>query len=292
MLNFSYPQVSISLRYRRAVVVKRVGILYHPMKKAAANLARKLEGLLNNHSVSAWRCSAWEREKIKSRVDGTDLVLSIGGDGTILRAAQAVANTTIPITGINLGRLGFMTELSAEEAVTELPALLAGKGRIDERAMLEARFDGGKQTFYALNDIVLARGAIARTISVEASISDEQLTTYKADGVIVATATGSTGYSLAAGGPILHPQAREFTLLPIMPHLSLAYPLVLPPETVVRLHVVTTHEATVSIDGHINLPLLSGTTIVVRLSDHRARFLRVHAEAFYGSLEQKLKGKR
>jgi NAD+ kinase len=148
------------------VVVKKVGILYHPMKKAAGNLARKLEGLLNNHSVSAWRCSAWKGEEIKTRIDGTDLVLSIGGDGTILRAAQAVANTTTPITGINLGRLGFMTELSAEEAVARLPALLAGEGQIDERAMLEAQFTGSKQIFYALNDVVLARGAIARTISV------------------------------------------------------------------------------------------------------------------------------
>jgi NAD+ kinase len=292
MLNFSCPQASISLLIRRAVVVKRVGILYHPMKKAAGNLARKLEGLLINHSVSAWRCSAWEGEEIKTRLDGTDLVLSIGGDGTILRAAQAVANTATPITGINLGRLGFMTELSAEEAVDKLPVLLTGEGQIDERAMLEARFDGSQQTFYALNDVVLARGAIARTISVEASIGDEQLTTYKADGVIVATATGSTGYSLAAGGPILHPQASEFTLLPIMPHLSLAYPLVLPPETVVRLRIVTTHKATLSIDGHINLPISSGTTIVVRISTQRARFLRVNPKAFYGSLEQKLKGKR
>jgi NAD+ kinase len=274
------------------VVIKKVGILYHPMKKAAGNLARKLEGLLNNHSVSVWRCSAWEGEEIKTRVDGTDLVLSIGGDGTILRAAQALVNTTTPITGINLGRLGFMTELSAEEAIAKLPVLLAGEGQIDERAMLEARLTGSKQIFYALNDVVLARGGMARTISVEASIGDEQLATYKADGVIVATATGSTGYSLAAGGPILHPQSREFTLLPIMPHLSLAYPLVLPPETVVRLHVVTTHEATLSIDGHINLPLSSGTTLVVRSSAHRARFLRIHPEAFYSSLEQKLKGKR
>jgi NAD+ kinase len=274
------------------VVIKKVGILYHPMKKAAGNLARKLEGFINNHGASAWQCSAWEMERIKAQVYDTDLILSIGGDGTILRAAQAIAPGTTPIVGINLGRLGFMTELSADDAIAELPALLAGEGRIDERAMLEVQPTSREQLFYALNDVVLARGAVARIVSVEASIGDQQLTTYKADGVIVATATGSTGYSLAAGGPILHPQAKEFTLLPIMPHLSLAYPLVLPPETMVRLRIITTHEATLSIDGHINLPLSSGATLLVRLSAHRARFLRIHPEAFYGSLEQKLKGKR
>jgi NAD+ kinase len=273
------------------VVINRVGILYPRLNNATGNLARKLEGFINNHGVSTWQCSAWEMERIKAQLDGTDLVISIGGDGTILRAAQAIAPCMIPITGINLGRLGFMTELSADDTIAKLPALLAGEGRIDERAMLEAQLTEREQLFYALNDVVLARGAVARTVSVEASIGDQQLTTYKTDGVIVATATGSTGYSLAAGGPILHPQAREFTILPIVPHLSLAYPLVLQPETVVRLRIVTTHEATLSIDGHINLPLSSGTTIVVRLSDHRARFLRIHPEAFYSSLEQKLKGK-
>lgn len=274
------------------MVVKRVGVLYHPMKKAAGKLAQELEGILSNRGVSAWRCSAWERERIKAQVDDTDLVLSIGGDGTILRAAQAVAPSTTPITGINLGRLGFMTELTAGEAMDKLPALLAGEGWIDERAMLEISPAIAGQVFYVLNDVVLARGAIARTVSVEASIDEEQLTTYKADGVIVATATGSTGYSLAAGGPILHPHSEEFILLPIMPHLSLAYPLVLPSNTVVKLRIITAHEATLSVDGHINLPLSSGTSIIVRLSAHRARFLRIHPEAFYGSLEKRLKGKR
>ena len=242
--------------------------------------------------VFAWLCSAWEGEKIKAQVNDTDLILSIGGDGTILRAVQAVVPEVTPITGINLGKLGFMTELSADEAADKLPALLAGEGWIDERAMLEAQLSDTEQIFYALNDVVLARGAIARIVYIEASIDGERLTTYKADGVIVATATGGTGYSLAAGGPILHPQAKEFILLPIMPHLSPAYPLVLPPKAVVKLRIITTHEATLSVDGHVNLPLSSGASITVRFGPHKARFLRIHSEAFYSSLEQRLKGKR
>ncbi|MBA7676389.1 NAD kinase [subsurface metagenome] len=281
------------------MAVKKVGILYHPMVEAAYTLAKELENFLDSSGVSVWLCSAWEGEKARAQVGNTDLILSIGGDGTILRAAQAVVPGLTPITGINLGKLGFMTELSADEAVDRLPALLAGDGWIDERAVLEVELPPADQehesarTFYALNDVVLARGAIARTVYVEASIDGEPLTTYKADGVIVATATGSTGYSLAAGGPILHPQAKEFLLLPILPHLSSAYTVVLPSTAVVKLRISTSHQATLSIDGHVNLPLSSGAVVTIKHSSNRARFLRIHPEAsFYSSLEERLKGKQ
>jgi NAD+ kinase len=230
-------------------------------------------------------------------VNGTDLILSIGGDGTILRAAQAVVPEPTPITGINLGNLGFMTELSVDEAEEKLTALLAGEGWIDERCLLEAELSPVKerepsQLFYALNDVVVARGTVARVIYVEASIDGEPLTTYKADGVIVSTATGSTGYALAVGGSILHPQAKELLLLPIAPHLSSAYSLVLPSTAVVKLRLSTTHSATLSVDGHINLPLSGGAVVTVKPSLNTVRFLRIHPEtSFYSSLEQRLKGK-
>ena len=277
--------------------MKKVGILYHPMKEAAYALAKKLEELLSAKGLSVWLCSAWEWETAKAQVHGTDLILSIGGDGTILRAAQAVVPDLTPITGINLGRLGFMTELSADEALAKLPALLAGEGWIDERAMLEAKLlptdEETAHIFYALNDVVVARGAMARVVYIEAAIDGQPLTTYKADGVIVATATGSTGYSLAAGGPILHPQAKEFLLLPILAHLSSAYTMVLPSTAVIKLRISTAHQATLSIDGHINLPLSTGAIITVKHSPTVARFLRIHPEtSFYSSLEQRLKGKQ
>jgi len=276
--------------------MKRVGILYHPMNEAAYTLAKELQGFLDSKGISVWICSAWEGEEARAQVNNTDLILSIGGDGTILRAAQAVVPALTPITGINLGKLGFMTELKAEEAKTKLPALLAGEGWLDERATLEAELSATDQEspriFHALNDVVVTRGAIARVVYVEASIDGEPLTTYKADGVIVATATGSTGYSLAAGGPILHPLAKEFLLLPILPHLSSAYTMVLPATAVVKLCVSTSHQATLSIDGHINLPLSSGAIVTVKHSPNKVRFLRIHPETFYGSLEQRLKGKQ
>ncbi|MFC2020783.1 NAD(+)/NADH kinase [Chloroflexota bacterium] len=278
--------------------MKRVGILYHPMKEAAYPLAKKLEGFLSAKGLSAWLCSAWEGETARAQVNGTDLILSIGGDGTILRAAQAVVPEPTPITGINLGNLGFMTELSVDETEEKLTALLAGEGWIDERCLIEAELTSNEdqkppQKFYALNDVVVARGGVARVIYVEVSIDDEPLTTYKADGVIVATATGSTGYSLAAGGPVLHPQAKELLLLPITPHLSSAYTLVLPSTAVVKLHLNSAHSVTLSVDGHINLPLSSGAVTTIKHSSNIVRFLRIHpVTSFYSSLEQRLKGKQ
>ncbi len=274
--------------------MKRVGILYHPLNEAAYPLAKELGGFLDAKGVSAWLCSAWKGEEARAQVANTDLILTIGGDGTILRAAQVAVPASIPITGVNLGKLGFMTELKADEVKAKLPALLAGEGWLDERAMLEAELSATDQEppriFHALNDVVAARGEVARLVYVDTSIDGKPLTGYGADGVIVATATGSTGYSMAAGGPILHPQAEEFLLLPILPHLSSAYTLVLPPTAVVKLRISTTHQATLSIDGHINLPLPSGASITVKHSSNKIRFLRIHPENFYGSLEPKLKG--
>jgi NAD+ kinase len=277
-------------------VVNKVGVLYHPKIEAAYIKAKELQKFLDSSGVSAWLCSAWESEKAKTQLNDTDLILSVGGDGTILRAAHVVVPGMTPIIGINLGKLGFMTELSAEEALKKLPPLLAGEGWIDERAMLEAELSATDQEpahiFHALNDVVVARGAIARLVYVEAKVNGQHLTSYKADGVIVATATGSTGYSLAAGGPILYPQSKDFLLVPIMPHLSLAYAVVLSSTTIVKLRITTSHQATLSIDSHINLPLSDGAIITVKHSPNTARFLRIHPEtSFYSSLEQKLKGK-
>ena len=278
--------------------MKRIGILYHPMRETTYALAKRLEEFLDSKGSAVWLCSAWEEGIAKAQVDGTDLILTVGGDGTILHAAQTVVLGPTPITGINLGRLGFMTELNVDEVMDKLPALLAGEGWIDERSLLEVEISladdrcQSPRMFYALNDVVIARGAVARVVYVEASIDGEPLTTHTGDGMIMATATGSTGYSLSAGGPILHPQAKESLLLPILPHLSSAYALVLPSTAVVKLCLSTTHQATLSVDGHINLPLSSGATIKVKRSSNAVKFLRVHSEtSFYGSLEQKLKGK-
>ncbi len=277
--------------------MRKLGILYHPKIEAAYRLAEELAGSLRSSEVSIWLCSAWEEEKARAQVADTDLILSIGGDGTILRVARTVIPWSTPVLGINLGRLGFMTEFSVAEAMAKLPALLTGEAWIEERAMLEARLFPVKEgqpsePLQALNDVVVGRGGRARVIYIETKIDGTPLTTYKADGLIIATATGSTGYSLAAGGPILHPQAREILLKAISPHLAMSHALVLPPTVTVELRVITDHQAMLSIDGQVELPLQSGDRVEVNLSSYVARFLRTGtAASFYSTLEQRLKGK-
>ncbi len=277
----------------RVSVITKIGILYHPLIEATHTKSQEIGRFLESMGASVWLCPAWEVEKARAQLSGTDLIITIGGDGTILRAAQIVTPGTFPIVGINFGKLGFMTELTAEEVTGKLPSLLAGKGWVDERAMLEAEITTAtqeRQVFHALNGVVVARGAIARVVYIAASIDGQPVTTYKADGVVLATATGSTGYALAAGGPILYPQSRDFLLVPIMPHLSLTYTLVLPSTAVVTLHITAVHPATLSIDGHTNLTLSSGDTVTVKHSPNTVRFLRIRSD-FYSSLEQRLKGK-
>jgi NAD+ kinase len=280
-------------------LMKKVGILYHPLNESARTLAEELKRFLPTRGVVAWVCSAWEEENARCQLDSTELILSIGGDGTILRAAQVAVTSDIPITGINLGNLGFMTELKADEVATKLIGLLDGRGWLDKRSTLEAQFStenaaiGESRVYLALNDVVLARGAIVRMINIDTEIDGEHLASYRADGLILATATGSTGYTLAAGGPILHPQANEFVMTPILPHLSSSHSLVLPGASIVKLSLKTASPATLSIDGHINLSVSGGTIITVKRSSYTIKFLRVKPQtSFYTTLEQKLKGKQ
>ena len=278
------------------MTVKKVGILYHPKVETTRTRAKELESFLKTQGVGVWVCSAWDADKARSKLGGTDLLLTVGGDGTILRAVQAVIPGATPIAGINQGKLGFMTELDADEAIKKLPSLIAGKGWIDERAMLQAELataDGETRVFNALNDVVVARGGIARLIRVEVTIDGQPFTTYKTDAVIAATATGSTGYTLAARGPILYPASRDFILVAVAPHLSPAYPLVLAEKTEVIMRLNTYYAATLSIDGHINTSLSNGDTVTIRHSPHVIRFRRIRPKgSFYSTLEDKLKGKQ
>ncbi len=269
--------------------MKRIGILYHPLRKKARELAEQLEEFLSSQGLLPWRCSAWDEHNATPQVTETDLILSIGGDGTILHAARIVTPSLVPILGINVGRLGFITEMNSDEVFSILPALLKGKGWVEERAMLQAQVED--KTFHALNDVVL-RAIAVRLVNLEAKIDDAMLTIYRADGVIVATATGSTSYSLASGGPILHPQSKEIVLQPISCHLGLSHALVLPPQSTIDLKIAPREKVVLSIDGQIELPLSDGQNIRVKLSPHTIRFLRIHEPTyFYSSLWQKLRGR-
>jgi len=277
--------------------MKKIGIAYHPLNARVPELTRKLSAILHAHGMEYWQCSAWDASELRLHFPCTDMIFTVGGDGTILRVAQALNGKPIPITGINLGQLGFLTEIQPDDGSEKLLTLLSGKGWYDERSMLEAELcqtmaNGQQQTlqFHALNDIVMARGAIARIIEVTASIDGAAVDTYKADGALVASATGSTGYALAAGGPILNPKSADLLLVPILPHVSLQHPLVLSPTSTITLKVCTTTPATLTIDGHISIELFDGGSVTVRSSDKRTRFLRVDPPGyFYTSLSRKLK---
>ncbi len=269
---------------------KKVGILFQPKIAAAEDLARQLAKVVGDLGVAVWVCSAWEEDRAREQAGETELVISLGGDGTILRAARVASPLSIPILGVNLGRLGFMTELRPDDALSRVPAFVKGEGWGEERAMLQAELVSSDMSpFHALNDVVVGRGERCRLIRVKATVDGELVTTYKCDGLILATATGSTGYSLAAGGPMLHPLAREILLQPIAAHLSLGTALVLPSEATVELEVRTTHQATLSIDGQIEVPLSDGAVVRVKRSPHITRLMRTQRSTlFYETLMQKL----
>ena len=276
---------------------KKVGILYHPRLEMARTLAEKLKEVVQQHKGQAWLSSAWGEEEARSLMPGTDLVLSLGGDGTILRAARSVIPKPIPILGINLGRLGFLTELSANEAIESLPSFLDGGGWVEDRAMLQIEFlsaskkPGEVDSYYALNDVVAGRGKLGRMVHIKAKVDGELITTYRADGLIVATASGSTGYALSAGGPIIHPQSQELLLQPIAPHFCLASAIILPPTAIVELEMVSDENATACIDGQVDVPLNRGDIVKVKRSPFTARFL--HAKpptVFYRLVGQRLSG--
>jgi NAD+ kinase len=273
--------------------MKKFGIVYHPLNEGALAAAGEIESFLLSRGLFVWLCSAWESDCLKQKLPDMDCAITVGGDGTILRTAQAVVPYAIPIVGINLGKVGFLTEIAPDKAVEKIAVLLDGGGWMDERVMLEAKlYDESNseiRAFNVLNDIVIARGEIARLINITAFIDGDLLTTYRSDGVICATATGSTGYSMASGGPILHPQSPDYLLSPITAHMSFDKTLVIRPESVVRLQLAAIHKAVLGIDGHISLPVDGGWSVEVRHSDIKTRFWRINNDGFYSTLEKKLK---
>jgi len=271
--------------------VKKLGILYNPKLSAALPLARELEAEMRAARAEVWVCSSWEEEMARQQISGTELVFSVGGDGTVLRSARIVAPWPIPILGVNLGRLGFMTELGAEEVRDRLPQVLAGEGWVEARARLGVELLGGRpqELPSALNDVMVGRGATPRVVSIETIIDGQPLTTFVADGLIVATPTGSTAYTLAAGGPIVHPSVEAILLQPLAVHINLKAPLLLPADAVVELLIHSEHSAVLSVDGQVNIEVSSGDRIRVKRSPHHTRFLRLHPPgSYYGRLAQRL----
>lgn len=216
------------------------------------------------------------RESVKSK--SFDLLIALGGDGTMLRAGHLCAPVDIPLLGINVGHFGFLVELKRSGWREVLPRLLSGEFRYEERMMLSAYcVRDGKQgpPYDVINDVVVARGQYVRPIEVEAILNGAHIASYVADGLIASTPTGSTAYALAAGGPILPPEIRNILLMPVAPHLSIDRAVVLSEGSSLCIRVQTTHEAVVSVDGQVPIQLSSGDCVNVTAHEkslHMVRF--------------------
>jgi NAD+ kinase len=219
-----------------------------------------------------------------------DMVIAFGGDGTILRAAGLAARAGVPILGVNLGGFGFLAELSTADLPSALPDLVAGRYELDERMMLQAEADRiDADALLALNDVVVTTRGVARVLRLRVLVNGEHLASYPADGVIVATPTGSTAYSLSAGGPILHPKVDAVVITPISPHTFNARSVVVDRNDTVDVELtVPSQDATVTVDGRVGLPIGETWRVRVRRARQTTRFIRLRSSSFYGILRTKL----
>jgi NAD+ kinase len=226
---------------------------------------------------------------------GVDLVIAFGGDGTLLNAASAVAHSPddTPILGVNLGRLGFLTEVARTDLTTSLDALRAGRFTLETRLMLAGRVRrGGAVTTerLALNDVVVTRTALSRMIELDVEVDGQAVCQVKADGLIVATATGSTAYNLSAGGPIVHPGVDALVLTPIAPHMLSNRPIVLPATAVITLQPdLEAQDVVLTFDGQFGVPLSAGDRVEVSRAPRVLRIVRLSTRTHFDMLREKLK---
>jgi NAD+ kinase len=271
--------------------VKQILLLHHPKIPESLVYARDWATQFESLGARATLVSAWDDAAIAQAASQSDLAITLGGDGTILRAARMCAPRRVPILGIKMGRIGFLSEMPPEQF--DARAVVQETFWIEERTMLEAtctRSENVIGAFHALNDVVVGRGKLARVIRLATHIDGDYLTTFVADGAIVASATGSTAYVAAAGGPILAPGVRDLVLVPIAPYLSQVKSLVLPPGSRIVFRLQSDHRSILTIDGQTDVELETGDEISVTASEHVARFARFQAQTyFYRTLVERLR---
>jgi NAD+ kinase len=277
-----------------------VAIVSKPAKPELADILPQLFEWLDQHHYAVLidrETAAYtnnreivDRDQIGMRKP--DYVIVLGGDGTLLSAARAVAQAGVPILGVNLGMLGFLTEVPLAELYPALEAIHANRFSLDRRALVHCRLvREGKSiaTYYALNDAIVNKVSIARLASLDLYIDEMFVSNYKADGMIIATPTGSTAYSVAAGGPILMPSVEAFVVTPVSPHSLTHRPLVVRDSSEIVVVVNTEHEpAFLSIDGQVGVELHDRDRIVCRKSEYTVKLLRI-SKTFFDVLRTKLK---
>lgn len=258
-------------------------IYHHPKVEESEALANQIARHLRGLGLEAEAVSILD-DAARARIPGQEMIAVIGGDGTMLRGGCMAAPHNIPVLGVNLGRLGFLAEVQPGEWKGVLARILVGDYWVEERMMLRAEHHRGDQvlgTHDVLNEAVVSRGALARPIRLRTEIDGDELTTYVADGLIVATATGSTAYALAVGGPILPPELKNILIIPIAPHLCIERAIVLSHGAALDILVRTEHQAILSADGQVEVPLQDGDHVLVRMSPFATRFVRVQDPVYF-----------
>lgn len=278
---------------------KRVALLYHPLVDESQTLARELVAIVEACGYEAWIESAWAKEEVVSQVNSCGLLVTLGGDGTILHIARTALESdstlqhTPPLLTIDFGTLGFLTELSPNEAHEGLRRVLTGNFWLEERSLLQATLVRDGQVIeqrLALNDVVLARGDGPHAIRLTLFIDDAETTHYTADAMIVSSPTGSTAYALAAGGPILGPDMAGMLAVPVAPHLALARSFVVPPTSRITLKASAYKNTVVTLDGQTTLTYETNDLLHVEQSNSVACFVRLGPRNyFYATLQEKLK---
>ncbi|MCC7371046.1 MAG: NAD(+)/NADH kinase [Chloroflexi bacterium] len=263
-----------------------VALVHQPYRPETGEIAAHVRTQLEQRGVETEVLSAFELDPADA--GRFTLALTFGGDGTTLRTARWAAEAHVPIVPVGMGTLSFLAELHPEEVEASLDPYLAGEFWRDERAMLAVGVDG--QRAIALNDVVVARGAQLRAITLDFDVHDREVTRFTADAVVVATATGSTAYALAAGGPVLAPELDNLVVVPVAGHLSALRSLVLPPTAEMSLTVVRTQPATVSADGQVDFELPVGMPVRIKLAEQKTVFARRgDPRDFYAHLTARLR---
>lgn len=262
----------------------QIGILHHPRIPASKPLSKEISQWLAKNNHETWTASTWEEETIIANIEQTRLLIVLGGDGSLLRAARLAVQADVPIFGINMGRVGFLSEAQLDDWPKRLTRVLEGDFWIEERLLIRAelvRKGEVVDSFTALNDLVIGRGQQARVVHFQLWVDGDLVTTYTADALMVATPTGSTAYAMAAGGPLLPPQLQNFVVLPVAPHLSFNRSLVLHEEAEIVIGIDMDHEAYLTPDGQHGVSLESGDKIYVRKNKRRCRFARVESSGYF-----------
>ena len=276
------------------MTVRRLGFAYNPTSEPAVELRERADGWCRMRRIDLWAAQSGDIDALRRELPTTDILFVLGGDGTFLRAARAVAEIDVPLLGINLGKIGFLSKVEAGGFEDVLAQVAEADYTLEERMVIEGRIlPGGRsldeERHVALNDIVVARGSLARVVRLDVSIDGSHLATFIADGLVVASPTGSTGYSFSAGGPILDPSSRNLVVTPIAGYLSAIRSVVVSPTQVVRCRVVDAHEALVSVDGRLDVPLVVGDVVEVRAVERPIRLVEpTGVPAFWDLLRHKV----